>query len=173
MMNTNPHRALQSTNGKTFYAHPDGTYSYWFAPAHGRQHSVLKLRCSKAVMAAFRKSSEGRAQDRFADVLEIGNGWYEITSKDMTEWNAWFGTNADGTKTWLKAFNLAHVRNVDANPKFNIKRVKERVRAIDPNTLLTTKTPPLFVPTPRQVVDQQLMQRKLGALVERFGRKER
>jgi hypothetical protein len=160
-------RALYITaQRKTFYAAPTGLYRYWFAPAHALQHAVLKIQMSRATMAKFMSSPEGRAQIRFADVFEIGGGWYEITSKDLSDWNEWFGGKADGAKMWLKAFNLSHLQIVDANPhKFNI----ERVRRVEPNVVLTK--PPVWMPSPEKTRDQERLDSKLRRLQQQFARR--
>lgn len=151
------------TDKKVFYKAPTKAYRYWFTPEHGLHHSVLKIQCSRKVMRKFTESPEGQDVMRFADVFEIGGGWYEVTSKDLSDWNLHFGGKADGCKMWLKAFNLSHLRVVDANPR---KFVIERVRHIDPNTKLVTK--PVWMPTPEQQRNAGRLDDKLRALVARF-----
>jgi hypothetical protein len=159
-------RVLFMTMTKTFYAARSGAYRYWFAPAHGLHHSVLKIQCSRAVMRAFTESNEGRNLTRFADVFEIGGGWYEVTSKDLTEWNEWFGSKADGAKMWMKAFNLSHIAPLNMNPA---KFVIERVRHIDKNKVLTK--PPVWMPTPEELRNRERLDSKMHALVNRFAKR--
>ena len=160
-------RALHTTKtNKTYFAASSGVYRYWFTPEHGMQHAVLKIQMTRATMDKFMKTAEGRALTRFADINEQGGGWFEITSKDMTEWNAWFGGKACGAKIWLKAFNLSQLSQVDANPR---KFVVERVRRVDPNKVLTQR--PVWMPTPEEERNRERLASKMQKLAQQFAKR--
>jgi hypothetical protein len=106
---------------------------------------MLRIRADK--FKAFRESSVGKQLERFVDIFAQGNGWYEITSKDMVKWTALFGTTTDGLKVWLSGFNKHMLGSINANPvRTNLQYVKR------------------VVPTQAPQVDPQ----RLKALQQRF-----
>lgn len=107
--------AKTATN-KTAFVAADNSYRYFLTPKHGLRHSVLKIQVKARQMAAFRATKEGRLAERTADILQIGGGWYEVTSKDLTIWERAFGSVTDGTLIFVKGWNLFHVAGVAANP---------------------------------------------------------
>jgi len=117
---------IKSHNGKTFFAHAQGLYRYWLSPAHGQHVPVLKIQVSKKIMNAFRASPEGRKAELAVDIFEVGGGWYEVRSVEAELWGRIFKgvLSFNGIRIFLAAFNLAHVKAVNANPCQPIKLVR-------------------------------------------------
>lgn len=162
---------IETCNGtKILFQPASNAYRYALTPARGHHHAVLKLQTSRANMRRFQASTEGRAVSTFADVFEMGGGWYEITSADLSKWNEEFGTNVDGLKVWLKAWNLDHLRAENANPqKFQIVRRRAHLlRSVNMDRQLATKGQPVWPPTPEERRNQQRLESKLGQLAQKF-----
>jgi len=162
---------IETCNGtKILFQPASNAYRYALTPARGDKHAVLKLQTSRANMRRFQATAEGKAVSTFADVFEMGGGWYEITGADLSKWNEEFGTNVDGLKVWLKTWNLDHLRAENANPhKFNIVRKRaQQVRQVNTDHQLATKGQPVWAPTPEQRRDQERLQSKMQALASKF-----
>jgi hypothetical protein len=99
---------------KFIHTHADGLYHYVYTPATKEREGVLKIRVSVARMEAFRTSRFGSAVEELADVLQQGNGWFEVTSKDLSNLSQESGVRHDGLIVWLREFNRFFVGNVNA-----------------------------------------------------------
>lgn len=122
------------------YQFHNADYRYSYQPETARRMGKLMLRIRFDKFKAFRESSIGKQLERFVDIFAQGNGWYEITSKDMDKWTALFGTTTDGLKVWLSGFNKHMIGNINANPvRVNVQYVRRQVPmqnpAVDPNRL--------------------------------------
>jgi hypothetical protein len=100
---------------KMYFEAAEGQYRYWYTP--GKQ---LKLQISKKVLEAFRKSPAGKRIESYVDIFQVGGGWYEITAREWA--TPRFGgprflldLASQGLQLWIKAFNLAHVAQVNTN----------------------------------------------------------
>jgi len=161
--------ALATTTRKLHFQSATNSYRYWFQPAHGIKHSVLKIQARAKDMAAFRASRAGAAAERQADVLHIGGGWYEVTSRDLQLWTTRFGSQTDGTLIWLKQWNLRHLAGTNANPGLDvvIKHVR-RIQGVDQRN--PAAPAPVWTSTPEEIRNMERLNSKIQALASKFGR---
>lgn len=103
-----------SKPAKFIHTHADGLYHYVYTPATSQREGTLKIRISVERMEAFRTSRFGSAVEELADVLQQGNGWFEVTSKDLSNLSQESGVRHDGLIVWLREFNRFFVGNVNA-----------------------------------------------------------
>lgn len=108
---------VQAPNAKVVFRAESGAYAYTLTPANGIKHAVLKLRVSRKLMDKFRASVQGTEAGHMVDILEQGNGWYEITDNEpyLGRMNRRFGTTVSGIKTWLRHWNSFQLQAVNAN----------------------------------------------------------
>jgi hypothetical protein len=162
------------TQVKTIRFQPESkTYHYSFTPASGLRHAVIKLHVSAKRLAAFRASETGAASERHVDILDQGNGWYEITGRELQKWNPKHGEQRDGAVVWIKRWNLFFLQSVKANPApaFNLERVhKIQPVPVQSGRKNVDRRQPAWRPTPEQLRDQERLQSKVAALAARFGK---
>lgn len=163
--------ALASTSTKLRFQHEANLYRYWYEPAHDLHHSVVKLQVRAKALATFRVSAAGQQVGRHVDILSVGGGWYEVTSRDLPDWDPKWGQQRDGTLLWIKQWNLFHVAAIHANPvpqHFNLKRV----RRIEPEPVLggerNANKRPVWRPSPEQMRDAERLHSKVQQLAAKF-----
>jgi hypothetical protein len=114
-----------------YFSAENKCYRYWYTPQIDGFDGVLKLQIKRSDLAKFRETPEGRNVSRFVDLFEVGGGWCEVRSANMTEWNRLFGTDTDGLKMWVRELNRWNVGMVNANrPTANVQYVARLDRSL-------------------------------------------
>ena len=107
-----------------YFAHIHGLYRYWVRPAAGNTIGNIKLQVKRKLIQAFRDSH--RNLEHAVDILEVGGGWYHISSRE-TKLDGLFGTTSNGAAAWLRAFNLSNLATTHANPEYPVVYVRRLV----------------------------------------------